>query len=81
MTRGYASREFEVRCFNCFKACNGSLIVSCVGEREALFISGIRAYEISDDVTKLYALRTISDVVTRCDLFTSRIHASVVLSI
>ena len=63
------------------RACEGNQIVSSVGGWEgAVFISGIRAYEISDDVTKFYTLRKISDV-TRCDNSASRIHASVTLSV
>ena len=43
------------------------------------FISGIRAYEISDDVTKFYAQRKVSDAATRYDKFASPIRASVTL--
>jgi hypothetical protein len=52
---------------NFCRACDGNQFLSCVGGWVALFIGGIRAYEISDDVTKFYARRTVSDVVIRCD--------------
>jgi hypothetical protein len=46
-----------------------------------VFIGGIQAYEISDDVTKFCALRKVSDAVTRCDKSASRLHASINVSI
>ena len=58
------------------RSCERNHILSWVC---GLFISAIRAYEISDDVTKFYALQKVSDVVTRCDKSASRIHASVTL--